>query len=65
MSKIFESKYAVQVGQFIKKKVKKQIQKKYISRKRFDYCALNPAQNFLLIFGAKPGKSVRADSTMV
>ena len=55
----------MKVGQFIKKTVKKQIQKKYISRKRFDYCALNPAQNFLLIFGAKPGKSVRADSTMV
>ena len=36
-----------------------------LSRKTYDYCADDVAQNFMFVFGAQPGKSVLAETQMV
>ena len=39
--------------------------KRVITRKAYDYCADEVAQNFLFIFGNQPGKSILAETQMV
>ena len=38
---------------------------KRLSRKTYDYCAEEAAQNFLFIFGHRPGKGILAETLMV
>ena len=39
--------------------------KKRLSRKTYDYCAEEAAQNFLFVFGHRPGKGIQAETLMV
>ena len=39
--------------------------KRVLSRKTYDYCADDVAQNFMFIFGNQPGKSILAETQMV
>ena len=36
--------------------------KRVLSRKTYDYCADDVAQNFMFIFGNQPGKSILAET---
>ena len=53
---------------FVKELEKHETELKYrkmLSRKKYDYCANYVAQNYLFIFGAKPGKFILANTQMV
>ena len=39
--------------------------KRVLSRKTYDYCAHEVAQNFMFIFGNQPGKTILAETQMV
>lgn len=39
--------------------------KRVLSRKTYDYCADDVAQNFLFVFGNQPGKTIMAETQMV
>ena len=41
------------------------IYKTTLNRRKYDYCANEEAQNYLFIFGNKPGKLLLARTTMV